>query len=373
MLSRKMNRMGVTKRPNGSWRARVLGPDGRERASHHKTKAAALRWEREQLAERDKGQWVDKSSITVATYARQWAAARPHRPTTAQRVNSLIERHIAATRLGERRLSAVRPSEVQAWATDRAGHLSPGTMRVLLGLLRSVYAAAVLDRLVAVSPVQRVKLAEHRPDRVVPLTVEQVRTWSEAVPPHMCAAVITQAGLGLRIGELLGLRVSDVDFLRRTVRIEVQRSRTRELVAPKTPRSRRSIPLPAVVSDALAAHLAEHGAADDGGVFANERGKPWHHVTFMRLLKTGAIKAGLPESSSSHDLRHTYCCWLLQAGVDVVTVAERMGHESAQMIWQTYGHVIPGQEDRTRRAIDAVWTENTDSIRTPRSRQGADQ
>ena len=75
----------------------------------------------------------------------------------------------------------------------------------------------------------------------------------------------------------------------------------------------------------------------------------------------------------SHDLRHTYCCWLLQAGVDVVTVAERMGHESAQMIWQTYGHVIPGQEDRTRRAIDAVWTENTDSIRTTRSRQGADQ
>jgi integrase len=369
-----MDTVSVTKRPSGVWRARVLGPDGKERASHHKTKAAAQRWEREQLAARDRGTFVDPSDrTTVAEYARQWAAVRPHRPTTAQRVNSLIERHIAATRLGERRLSAVRPSEVQAWATDRAGHLSPGTMRVLLGLLRSVYAAAVLDRLVAVSPVQQVKLAEHRADRVVPLTVEQVRTWSEAVPPHMCAAVITQAGLGLRIGELLGLRASDVDFLRRTVRIEVQRSRTRELVAPKTPRSRRSIPLPAVVSDALAAHLAEYGAADDGGVFANERGKPWHHVTFMRLLKTAAIKAGLPESSSSHDLRHTYCCWLLQAGVDVVTVAERMGHESAQMIWQTYGHVIPGQEDRTRRAIDTVWAENTDSIRTPRSRQGAEQ
>ena len=60
--------------------------------------------------------------------------------------------------------------------------------------------------------------------------------------------VVAQAGLGLRIGELLALRVEDVDFLRRTVRVEDQIDRqTRERVPPKTPRSRRTVPLPDVV------------------------------------------------------------------------------------------------------------------------------
>lgn len=113
--------MGVTKRPDGSWRARVIGPDGKERAKHFTTKAQAKRWEAEQLAARNRGQWIDPSNkITVTDYAREWAASRPHCITTARQVAGKIECHLALTRLGARRLSAVRPSEVQAWATERA-------------------------------------------------------------------------------------------------------------------------------------------------------------------------------------------------------------------------------------------------------------
>ena len=172
----------------------------------------------------------------------------------------MIRLHIEGTRLGSRRLAEVRPSEVQAWATDRSTVLAPTTVRQALGLLRSVYAAAVLDRLVASSPVVRIRLPRHERPRVVPLTVDQVAALAEAMPARYRAMVLAQAGLGLRIGELLALRVQDVDFLRRTVRIEWQftQGSKGQRTEPKTPRSRRSVPLPGVVADALAAHLAAY-------------------------------------------------------------------------------------------------------------------
>ncbi|MGY1711430.1 tyrosine-type recombinase/integrase [Geodermatophilus sp. SYSU D00758] len=238
---------------------RFRDPDGRQRRKTFGKKGDADRFAATVEADKLRGQYVDHSHrVTVAEYARTWAAVRPHRPSTARRVSSLIEQHIAGTRLGDRRLSAVRPSEVQAWASDRAQVLAPTTLRNLVSLLRSIYASAVLDRLAASSPVVRVALPRHERARVVPLTVAQVQELADAMPTRNRAMVVTQAGLGLRIGELLALRVEDIDFLRRTARVEFQIAPGAKLRSePKTPRSRRTIPLPQVVADELAAHIAE--------------------------------------------------------------------------------------------------------------------
>jgi hypothetical protein len=145
--------MSVTKRPNGAWRARILGPDGKERARHFPARAAAKRWEAEQLAARDRGQFVDPSNkVTSGEYAMQWLAGRPYRSTSAERVESMLRNHLTATSVGQHRLVSVRPSEVQAWITERSLFLSPGTLRLLLRLLKAIYNSAVLDRLVATSP-----------------------------------------------------------------------------------------------------------------------------------------------------------------------------------------------------------------------------
>jgi len=187
-----------------------------------------------------RGQYVDPSDkTTVVEYARKWAAGRAHRPTTARRMSGLIETHIAGTPLGNRRLAVVVPSEVQAWAADRAKVLAPSTLRNLVSLLRSIYASAVLDRLVGRSPVVRVQLPSSVRDRLVPLTVAQVRALAAAMPDRNRAMVITQAGLGLRLGELLALREQDVDLVNRTVRVEWQFApQSKVRTVPKTPRSR---------------------------------------------------------------------------------------------------------------------------------------
>jgi integrase len=350
--------VGITKRPDGRYRARIIGDDGRERAKHFRRRTDAVRWETEQKAAKHRGQWVDPSDrTTVAQYARQWAAARPHRPSTARNVASLIEHHIAATPLGSRRLARVRPSEVQAWASGRALVMSPLRLRNLVSMLRAMYADAVLDHLVGMNPVMRISLPSFDQPRVVPLTVDELRALVGAVPERNRAMVMVQAACGLRIGELLALRVQDVDFLRRTLRVEYQFAPGSKLrTDPKTPRSRRTIPLPTVAAEALAEHMSRFPPTVDGTLFSTRLGTPYRHDYYgARIFKEAVAKANIGRDAVPHDLRHWYASRLLHAGESVVTVAERLGHSNATTVLKTYGHLIEGQEDRTRRAVDQAF------------------
>jgi integrase len=343
----------------GKYRARWLDPSGRARSKAFTRRSDAERHLAAVEGAKLTGTYIDHTDRTTLTdYARHWAATRPHRETTARRVASLIDKHIAGTRIGSQRLAAIRPSEVQAWVSDRAQVLSPGTLRLLVALLRSIYSAAVQDRLVASSPVTRVSLPRSERERVVPLTVPQVRVLVEAMPPRCRAMVITQAGLGLRVAELLALRLEDVDFLHRAVRVEWQTTPDgKRRVPPKTPRSRRTVPLPAVVADALAAHIAQYPLGEDGSLFTTATGLLYRHEHFgSRIFAPAVREAGLPAGTTSHHLRHHFASVLLAAGESVVAVAERLGHENATLVLKTYGHLMPDSEDRTRRAIDAAWT-----------------
>ena len=124
--------------------------------------------------------------------------------------------------------------------------------------------------------------------------------------------MLTQIGTGLRVGELLALRLSEVDFLRREVRVEEQiHPRTRERMILKTPSARRTVPMPQVVVDALAAHLAEFPANDEGYVFTNAEDRAYQAHTYQQMLSYRAKRAKLPHTTT-HDLRHTptpRTCW----------------------------------------------------------------
>jgi integrase len=189
------------------------------------------------------------------------------------------------------------------------------------------------------------------------------------MPVRNRAMVVAQAGLGLRVGELLGLRVTDVDFLRRTVEVQCQITRQGGTVRAetKTPHSQRSIPLPQVVADALSAHLATYGPGSDGSLFATVHGNPYRSDYYDKLFRATVARTTLPKGTSSHDLRHHYASVLLAAGESVVAVAARLGHENAALVLSTYGHLMPDSEDRTRRAVDDAWC----APRVPRSDSAA--
>ncbi len=377
----------VEKRIRGgkaSWVARWRDAEGKPRSKSFSRKADADRQAATVVADLARGAYVDlNDKTTVTEYAWQHIAAKSYRPTTRASMETWIRNRLEATPLGARPLVKVRPSEIQVFASSQVNQagtdgratgatgLAPLTLRIQLGYLRSMFAAAVLDGLIAsnpVPPVNRLSLPKAESTKYVPLTVAQVRELAAEMPEHASAMVLAQAGLGLRLGELLALRVQDVNFLRREVRVEHQLElRTLRRVPPKTPQSRRTVPLAAPVAAVLSAHIAAFPPRADGLLFSpagDSPGRPrvtprpgHDHAHYGRMMRRAVRRAGLPAGTSSHDLRHHYASVLIAAGESVFAVAERLGHTNATLVMSTYGHLMPGSEESTRRAIETAWAE----------------
>jgi integrase len=248
----------IAKRPNGQWRARYREAAGKEHSKHFDRKTDAQRWLDEVTAAIVTGQYVDPRSgrITFREYAERWRATQVHRLTTQDYIEGNLRRH-AYPVLGDKALSSIKPSEVQAWVKGMADRLAPSTVGVVHGVVSGIFRAAVRDRLIVANPCDGTRLPKTTPSRVEPLPVETVHALADAVPARYRALVILAAGSGMRQGECLGLTVDRLDFLRRVVHVDRQlvtvTGRPSFLTAPKTVASVRTIPLPQVVLDALAA------------------------------------------------------------------------------------------------------------------------
>jgi integrase len=208
---------------------------------------------------------------------------------------------------------------------------------------------------------------------IVPLTVEQVEALEDAIYDRCRAMVAVQAWSGLRIGELVALRVEDVDFLRKTIRVQYQFAGTDAKVRsePKTPRSKRTIPVPQFVIDAVAEHLSRCEPGEDGTLFVTDSGRAWRHDFYgSKKFKRAVQAAGLPESTTSHDLRHFCASVCLGAGEPVTTVGNRLGHANPGVTLSTYAHLLQDQDDRTRKALEGMRTGSSVRLRSKEDHGG---
>lgn len=120
---------------------------------------------------------------------------------------------------------------------------------------------------------------------------------------------------------------------------------------------------PQVVAESLSRHVAEFPPGQDGTLFTTRFGAPYAHGYYgTRIFAAAVDRAGVPPSTTSHDLRHHYASVLLAEGESVVAVAERLGHPNAALVLSTYGHLMPDAEDRTRRAVDSAWAACAPSV-----------
>ena len=265
--------------------------------------------------------------------------------------------------------------------TRKVKPLAPTTIGVVHAILYSVFAAAVLDRKIKANPCEATKLPKDDKDRqVVPMSTEQMRKLAAGVPPELRAMIILGAGTGLRQSEALGLTVDRIDFLRKTLRVDRQLlavpGEGPRLAPPKTRASIRTIPLPQVVVDALAEHLAAYPVdktgdlagliftrawpLPDGSVLR----EPWTRQRFGHVWRPIARDVALEPRTGFHALRHYYASLLIRHGESVKTVQARLGHASATETLDTYSHLWPDSDDRTREAVDSVLKNPADYSRT---------
>jgi integrase len=361
----------IRRRPDGRWRARYRDPSGRERARHFDRRVDGERWLTTVQAEVLRGEWVDPAAgrITLREFAGGWMQTQPWRYSTRDRVESLLRRHVLPA-FGDRPLSSLRSSELQAWVTRLGDRLAPSTVESVYRLLASIATAAVKDRLLARTPCDAVRLPRRAGSLLVPLTVEEVLALAAAIVPELRAAVLAAAGTGLRQGELFGLTVDRVRWLRRELVVD------RQLVTPnageprlgptKTARSVRVVPLADPVLEVLSEHVDRR---QDGFVFTRSDGGPWRRQRSCAAMRRAATAAGV--DAGWHALRHHAASVLIAQGLGVTAVAATLGHTPAECL-ATYAHWWPNEDDAIRVAITRAWSmapaAPADSSRTVGSR-----
>jgi integrase len=114
------------------------------------------------------------------------------------------------------------------------------------------------------------------------------------------------------------------------------------------------MPLPRTLVAELTGHLADKTSSDF--VFTSSKGEPIRHSNFYaRHFKPAVVRAGLPEATRFHDLRHSYAAMLIAEGAHPRAIMERLGHSTIQVTLGTYGHLFPSLEESLTTALDSVY------------------
>jgi len=341
----------IAKRPDGQWRARYRDQSGKEHSRHFPRKVDAQRWIDETTAEIVTGQYIDpkSSKVTLAQYAGEWEASHVGRDGTARIVDNALRLHILPA-LGWRPLQSVFRSDIQALVKAMSESYAPGSVRNIYDVLSKVFGSAVDDRVVASSPCRRIVLPAVDDSEVTIPTTDEVAALHDAFNPRYRSAVVLLAGSGVRVGEMPGLDVQLLDFLRKTVRVERQRLQNGKIGPTKTTKSVRAIPVGQTVLDHAAAHLAEFPT--DGPLFTARGGQPLSYGGWKYAWQRAQTKTGL--ALDTHDLRHFYASGLISGGASVKQVQVVLGHASPVVTLRVYSHLWPGDEDRVRAISDGT-------------------
>lgn len=358
----------IRKREDGMWRARYRDSADREHARHFERKVDAQAWIDGVTASVVRGDYVDpdRGRLTVGAWAAAWFAGRVHlKEKTLAGYESLLRTRILPA-WAKVPLVSVANADVVAWVAGmRACGLSASRTRQSYHLFSSMLDAAVRDRRLATNPAAGVDLPRMPKSERRYLDHGQVAELAAACGDYELLCLVL-AYCGLRYGEAAALRVKRVDLMRR--RLEIVESMTTisgraVFGTPKTGRTR-SVPVPAFLADRLKYALAE--LEPDAFVFAAPRGGVLRVNDFRRRWFDQAARSVGLDGLVPHELRHTAASLAIASGASVKGVQAILGHASAAMTLDLYGHLFGDELDAVADRLDVAARAAAEISRTSR-------
>lgn len=341
--------------------------------------------QREAMAARDEykrameaGEAAEAQGITLHAYAMRWVSTyKAHLSDAAYNTHvRIINRLCDHEGLGARRVRSIVASDVQSFYNTYAG-MSQSTLNSVRDTVRGIFKAAVADNILRTDPTQRATPPKGTKGSHRAITAHE-RDLIHRTQHRMRAAVMVMLYAGLRRGEVCALDIdTDVDFDARTITVNravfFDGQNHPVLKDPKTEAGVRTIPMPDILANDLRGlHGLVLTGADGGLISESGWTRCWNsYMTAINIEENGIRKrwhgntkehkallaAGLPLpeyneiSIRSHDLRHSYCTMLYEAGVDLKSCMTWMGHADEEMTMQIYTHL---SDERLRISADAL-------------------
>jgi len=321
------------------------------------------------------GTYIGPSRDTVGEYLTAWLAGvrGEYAPGAYDAAKLHVERYIIP-RLGAVRLSELTTPIVKAFYADVAetGRMRgdrPLSAKTVHNIHRTLSralndAVAEMPPRIPANPAAKAHKAPRSPEQPT-WTVEQLRAFYAAVADDRLYALWRVAATtGLRRGELAGLRWVDIDLDAGRLALSRQRAKGGGTVTERPLKGKRGRPVSldevtaAVLRVQRTAQLEERmrwGPAwvDTGLVFTHPDGSALHPDSITKRLKRIVRDAGLPWVRL-HGLRHSHATHMLEAGVNVKIVAERLGHSSIAITGDVYSHVTANLQDEAAARVAAV-------------------
>lgn len=311
----------------------------------------------------DAGAYTVPSKMTVGEWLDIWTAeylgnTKPH---TKKSYDGVIKNHIRPA-VGAVKLESLTPATVQKFINSirstktvtKGETVNPKTVKNIHGVLHSALQQAVLVGYLRANPAARTVLPKRTKAEIQVLEAQQFPAFIKAIEGHRYQYLyLTDLFTGMRQSELLGLQWMDIDLNQGmiTVRRQLQylggSHGGYQYTTPKNNKTR-LVALPTKAIDALKKQRALQGTMrlaagalwsnPDNLVFTTELGEHIKHDVVYRNLKRIFASMGVP-NLRFHDLRHSYAVLSLQAGEDIKTVQENLGHHAAAFTLDTYAHV----------------------------------
>jgi len=346
----------------------------------HGTKKDAERALNKVLSNLDDGLFTCQTKITVAEFLLQWLkdyVATNTAPRTRERYEQIVNLHLIPN-LGRIFLTRLEPNHIQSYYSralssgrlDGKGGLSARTVlhhhRILSESLNHAVKWGYVVRNVAqvVSPPRPVRkeITTLAPENIPTFFEEAKKLESKSGLPYYII-FLTALHTGMRRGELLGLKWSDVDFGGNVISVsrslQVLKGGRFVFSEPKTLNARRLIAMTPTLAEELKRYQIEQEIQrsflgiqlhNEDIVFSRPDGKPIspNNVSpaFTKVLRRAGLKLRF------HDLRHSHATLMLRAGVHPKIVSERLGHATVALTLDTYSHVLPGLQEAAARTFD---------------------
>lgn len=360
----------VSKRKDGRWEAKIrIG--GKRHCFYGTTQKAVL----DKLAAAKKavedGLPAAPTRMTVKDFLDSWLedTVKPSvRPRTYESYKLTVDKHIVPE-LGGFKLAELSPVHVQRLlALKSASKLSGRSVQYIQSVLsralnRAIKWSLIRRNVAALVPSPKVETSQR-----TFLSTEDAKKLIQAVQGDRLETLYTVAlSIGLRRGEILGLRWHNINLEAGTLTVQNQLQRVDKalnLSEPKTRNACRTLSLPTFATDALKAHRlrqaeerikAKDKWKETGFVFTTRYGGPLEPRNVTRHMQALLVKAKIP-SVRFHDLRHTCASLLLAQNVHPRVVMEILGHSKIALTMNTYSHVMPSIQEEAASKMNALFT-----------------
>jgi integrase len=368
-MSKRGNAEGsIYRRKDGRWVASYIDARGKRRYQYARTRQEAATKLTAALKGRQDGIPEPSGSLTVAAYLDLWLdAVEPSvRYSTWKRYEQLTRSHISPT-LGRLRLTRLEPHHIQKLYGEKLEGWSPTTVAHMHRVLHRAIDQAMKWGYVSRNVASLVTPPRPRRREMKILTVKEAKAlFKEAKGTRFEALYCVALTVGLRQGELLGLRWQDIDLDQK--RLEVRRALIvgkdgPTFAEPKTSKSRRRIKLTAFAVESLKKHRASQAEerlklgeawTDMDLVFPNEVGKPVEPSNLIRRSFKPLLKVAKLPTIRFHDLRHTCASHLLAANIHPKVVSEILGHASIAITLDVYSHILPDMQNEAAEMMESL-------------------